>query len=114
MPDEPTDFIIGDAAADAFGQGRRGRGMFGRRKKPKKDDRPPLTHCENCQVPLTGEFCANCGQHAIDYRRSLIRVLIDAADSFFNWDTKFLQSIGILITRPWRLTNDFNAGRRAR
>ena len=44
--------------------------------RPKKGDRPPLTHCENCGAPLTGEFCSNCGQHAIDYRRSLYRVLI--------------------------------------
>src|SRR5262249_9571894 len=58
--------------------------------------------------------CSKCGQHAIDYRRSLFRVLIDAADSFFNWDTKFLKSIGLLLIRPWKLTNDFNAGRRAR
>lgn len=113
MADETTDFIIGDAAADALGQGRRGRGMFSPRRKS-KNDRPSLTHCQNCEAPLTGEYCATCGQHAIDYRRSLLRVLRDAADSFLNWDTKFLKSVGILITRPWRLTNDFNSGRRAR
>ncbi len=111
MPDETTQFILGDTAADALSNGR--RGLFGRKRKGKKV-RPRLTHCENCEAPLTGEYCANCGQHAIDYRRSLLRVLVDAADSFLNWDTKFLKSIGILIARPWRLTNDFNAGRRAR
>ena len=36
------------------------------------------------------------------------------ADSFLNWDTKFLHSINLLLLRPWKLTNDFNAGRRAR
>ncbi|MEY2550525.1 MAG: hypothetical protein QOG12_669, partial [Verrucomicrobiota bacterium] len=74
----------------------------------------PLTHCENCGAPLTGEFCAQCGQHAIDYRRSIFRVLLDAADSFLNWDTKFLHSMNQLLIHPWQLTNDFNAGRRAR
>lgn len=63
---------------------------------------------------MTGEYCANCGQHAIDYRRLLLRVLIDAADSFLNWDTKFLKSFGVLLIKPWKLTNDFNAGKRAR
>lgn len=29
-------------------------------------------------------------------------------------DTKFLKSVGVLLVRPWRLTNDFNAGRRVR
>lgn len=73
-----------------------------------------LTHCENCGAHLSGAYCSQCGQHAIDYRRSLWRVLIDAADSFLNWDTKFLSTLGVLLTRPWKLTNDFNAGRRAR
>lgn len=63
---------------------------------------------------LTGTYCAQCGQHAIDYRRSLLRVAVDAADSFFNWDTKFLKSVAVLLLRPWRLTNEFNAGRRVR
>src|SRR4051812_32035337 len=110
MADETTDFILGDAAVDALGQPRKRR-LFGRRK-PRNEQ--PLTHCENCGTALTGNYCAECGQHAIDYRRSLVRVLIDAADSFLNWDTKFLQSVGILLVKPWRLTNDFNAGRRVR
>ena len=41
-------------------------------------------------------------------------MLVDAADSFLNWDTKFLSTIGVLLTKPWKLSNDFNAGRRAR
>ncbi len=112
MSGETTQFILGDAAADALGEGRRGGGFFRRRKKPRMHE--ALTHCENCGAPLTGAYCAQCGQHAIDYRRSLWRVLIDAADSFLNWDTKFLTSVGVLLVKPWKLTNDFNAGRRAR
>ena len=110
MSDETEQFILGDAAVDATAEGRRG---LRRRRRRRKDERV-LTHCENCGTPLTGEFCSACGQHAIDYRRSLWRVLIDAADSFLNWDTKFLASIGVLLSKPWKLTNDFNAGRRAR
>ena len=109
MADETTQYIIGDATADALDEPRKRR-FFGRRKKP--EHRP--THCENCDAVLTGEYCSVCGQHAIDYRRSLWRVVIDAADSFLNWDTKFLQSVGVLLTRPGKLTNDFNAGRRVR
>lgn len=112
MADETTQFILGDAAADALSEGRRGRKFFRRQKKSRSHE--TLTHCENCGAPLTGAYCAQCGQHAIDYRRSLWRVLIDAADSFLNWDTKFLKSVGVLLVKPWKLTNDFNAGRRAR
>lgn len=109
MSDDTTHYILGDAALDATGQPPKRRRFF-RKRTPEV----PLTHCENCGAALTGNYCARCGQHAIDYRRSILRVLADAADSFFNWDTKFLKSIAILLTRPWRLTNDFNAGRRVR
>src|SRR4051812_28962620 len=110
MSDE-TDFIVGDSAIDATAQGR--RGLRRRRRKERKGERV-LTHCENCGAELVGEWCARCGQHAVDYRRSLWRVLVDAADSFLNWDTKFLSSVAMLLMKPWKLTNDFNAGKRAR
>ncbi|MFN2475401.1 MAG: DUF3667 domain-containing protein [Chthoniobacterales bacterium] len=109
MADETTQFILGDAAVDALGQSRKRR-FFSRRNRHEQ----VLTNCENCEAPLTGAYCAQCGQHAIDYHRSLLRVAVDAADSFFNWDTKFLKSVGVLLLWPWRLTNDFNAGRRVR
>jgi hypothetical protein len=109
MADETTQYVLGDAAVDALGQPRKRR-FFGKRKKPEGK----LANCENCGTALVGEYCSACGQHAIDYRRSLWGVAIDALDSFFNWDTKFLQTITILLTRPGKLTNDFNAGRRVR
>src|SRR6266850_833258 len=113
MSDEIDQFILADAASAAAEEPPKRRGIFGRRRRSKLPEHP-LTHCENCGASLTGEFCAKCGQHAIDYRRSILRVLLDAADSFFNWDTKFLKTLGLLLIRPWELTNDFNAGRRAR
>src|SRR5262245_54505962 len=113
MTDEAEQFILADSVSAAAEEPPKRRGIFRRRRRSKQSEKL-LTHCENCGATLTGEFCAQCGQHAIDYRRSLFRVLIDAADSFLNWDTKFLKSIGLLLIRPWQLTNDFNAGRRAR
>ncbi|MBA3881677.1 MAG: DUF3667 domain-containing protein [Chthoniobacterales bacterium] len=109
MAEETTQLIIGDAAADAVGQPRKRR-FFAKRKKHEKK----LTTCENCGAALAGEYCSACGQHAIDYHRSIWRVAVDALDSFFNWDTKFLKTTGVLLTRPGKLTNDFNAGRRVR
>ena len=63
---------------------------------------------------MAGPFCAQCGQHAVDYRRSFGRVFLDALDSFLNWDSKFFTTIGLLLIRPWRLTIDFLAGKRVR
>ena len=106
--DDPSRVIIAEAATSAVLEHPRRR-FFRRRKKE-----GVFPNCENCGAALAGPYCAQCGQQAIDYRRSLWRVLVDAADSFFNWDTKFLGTLGVLISRPWKLTNDFNAGRRVR
>ena len=113
MSDELDQIIMADAASAAAEEPARRRGIFGLRRRSKLHAKP-ITHCENCGAPLAGEFCGQCGQHAIDYRRSIFRVVVDAADSFLNWDTKFLHSMTLLLLRPWKLTNDFNAGRRAR
>jgi Protein of unknown function (DUF3667) len=113
MSDELHQIILADSVSAAAEEPPKRRGIFGLRRRSKLPAQP-LTHCENCGAPLAGEFCAQCGQHAIDYRRSIFRVVLDAADSFLNWDTKFLHSMNQLLIRPWQLTNDFNAGRRAR
>jgi hypothetical protein len=109
MSDEPTKFILGDTAISGIEQPGRRR-FFGR----KKAARHPLTHCENCGAELTGRWCSQCGQPAIDYRRSFRHVIVDVLDSFLNWDSKFFATIAWLIVRPWHLTNEFLAGRRVR
>src|SRR5713226_4376338 len=110
MADEPAKIILGDTAISAVERTARRR-WFGRGK-----DRQPLpfTHCQNCGAELTGPHCAQCGQAAIDYRRSFRHVIVDVLDSFLNWDSKFFATIGLLIVKPWRLTNEFLAGRRVR
>jgi uncharacterized protein DUF3667 len=113
MSDEFEQIVLADSVSAVAEEPPKRRGIFGLRRRSKLPAQP-LTHCENCGAPLAGDFCSQCGQHAIDYRRSIFRVLLDAADSFLNWDTKFLHSMNQLLIRPWHLTNDFNAGRRAR
>jgi len=110
MADEPAKIILGDTAISAVERTARRR-WFGRGK-----DRQPLpfTHCQNCGAELTGPHCAQCGQAAIDYRRSFRHVIVDVLDSFLNWDSKFFATIGLLIVKPWRLTNEFLAGKRVR
>src|SRR5712691_10392929 len=111
MPDELEKFVLGDTAISAIEQASSGRrGLFGRRKK----QRPAITHCENCGAQLSGHFCAQCGQPAIDYRRSFRHVLADLLNEFLNWDSKFFATIGLLLLRPWKLTNEFLAGHRVR
>jgi hypothetical protein len=109
MADEPTKFILGDTAISTIEEP--GRKRFFRRKNR---ERPPFTHCENCGTPLTGHWCAKCGQPAIDYRRSFRYIVLDLLDEFLNWDSKFFRSLGLLLVRPWKLTNEFLAGHRVR
>jgi hypothetical protein len=111
VADEVTKFILGDTAISAIEEAPpRRRRFFGRRKT----QRPPLTHCENCGAPLSGPYCGQCGQAAIDYRRSFGQVLVDVLNEFLNWDSKFFATIALLIVKPWRLTNEFVAGHRVR
>jgi hypothetical protein len=111
MPDELEKFVLGDTAISAIEQAsQRRRRFFGRRKT----QRTPLTHCENCGTQLQGHWCAQCGQPAIDYRRSFRHVIADLLNEFLSWDSKFFATIGLLVVRPWKLTNEFLAGHRVR
>jgi hypothetical protein len=109
MADEPAKIILGDTAISAF-ERTPGRRRFGRGK----DTNPPRTHCENCGAELQGHWCAQCGQPAIEYRRSFRYVVADLLNEFLNWDSKFFTTIALLILKPWRLTNEFLAGKRVR
>ena len=109
MSDEPAKIILGDTAISAF-EGTQGRRRIGRGK----DSGPPLTHCENCGAELQGHWCAQCGQPAIEYRRSFRYVVADLLNEFLNWDSKFFTTIALLVLKPWRLTNEFLAGKRVR
>jgi hypothetical protein len=109
MSDEPAKIILGDTAISAF-EGTPGQRRFGRAKATG----PPRTHCENCGAELKGHWCAECGQPAIEYRRSFRYVVADLLNEFLNWDSKFFTTIALLILKPWRLTNEFLAGKRVR
>ncbi len=111
MPDDLEKFILGDTAISAIEQAQpRRRRFFGRGKT----QRAPITLCENCGAQLEGHWCAKCGQPAIDYRRSFRHVIADLLNEFLNWDSKFFATIGLLLVRPWKLTNQFLAGHRVR
>jgi Protein of unknown function (DUF3667) len=113
MSDETTPLIVGDAVTAEMEQypSRRWRWRWGGRKKKQ---RPTLTHCENCGAQLIGRYCAKCGQPAIDYHRSFGTLIADAADAFLNLDERFLKTFALVLFKPWRLTNEFLAGRRQR
>jgi Protein of unknown function (DUF3667) len=109
MADEPAKIILGDTAISAFERSP-GRSQLRRGK----DTGPTLTQCENCGAQLQGHWCAQCGQPAIEYRCSFRHVVADLLNEFLNWDSKFFTTIALLIVKPWKLTNEFLAGKRVR
>src|SRR5437879_11035995 len=96
--DDQSHIVAAEAAVTAVLEPPRRR-LFSRRRKAQP---PPLPYCENCGAPMAGPFCAQCGQHAVDYRRSFRHIIVDVLDSFLSWDSKFFATIGWLIVRPWQ------------
>ena len=74
--------------------------------------RPPRLTCRNCGASLSGPYCAQCGQHDVDYHQSFGHLTEDLLENLFHFEGKFFVSVAWLLAQPGRLTNEFNAGRR--
>jgi hypothetical protein len=70
--------------------------------------------CANCDAPLTGPYCAQCGQHAHESARSLGALFHDAWHVLTHTDGRFWQTLAALLVRPGRLTQEYFAEHRAR
>ena len=68
--------------------------------------------CANCASPLTGPFCANCGQSAHDFHRSLWTLLSELAGDVFGLDTRLMRTMRPLLLKPGEVTREYLAGRR--
>jgi hypothetical protein len=70
--------------------------------------------CANCGAPLTGPYCAECGQHAHESSRAIGTLFHDAWHIVTHVDSRFWRTIGMLLTKPGNLTREYFAERRAR
>ena len=70
--------------------------------------------CSNCGAPLTGRYCAACGQPADTRIPSLAALLGELVDGLYNLDSRVWRSLLWLVGRPGGLTREYLAGRRAR
>jgi hypothetical protein len=70
--------------------------------------------CLNCGAPLSGRFCAGCGQRDIPPYPSVRELAIDAVSEFSGWDGRLATTLRALVRRPGMLTREFLEGRRAR
>jgi hypothetical protein len=69
--------------------------------------------CSNCDAPLTGPYCAQCGQHAYP-RRKLIHVVGELLHGLFYLETKTWRTLPMVVFRPGTLTRNYVYGKRAR
>ncbi len=69
--------------------------------------------CANCAAPLTGNYCANCGQKA-HLHRSLLHVGEEFIHGITHFDGKAWKTLPMLVFRPGTLTRDYIAGKRSR
>lgn len=72
------------------------------------------TVCLNCASPLTGAFCAHCGQRAVPPHPTLRELAGDAFAELSGWDGKFVDTFRLLIRKPGELTRRYIDGMRAR
>jgi len=72
------------------------------------------TECGNCGATLMGPYCSNCGQHAHESARSVSALFDDAWHIVTHVDSRFWQTLYILLFKPGKLTKEYFAERRAR
>ncbi len=70
--------------------------------------------CRNCEAPLTGPYCAQCGQHAHESARNLSAVVHNAWHDLTHVDGRLWLTLYLLLVRPGRLTVDYFEEKRAR
>ncbi|MDF3020454.1 MAG: hypothetical protein K0Q92_1757, partial [Steroidobacteraceae bacterium] len=74
---------------------------------------PPRTLvCANCHAPLSGEYCAACGQRHEPHIHTVAHFAGEAFESISHADSRLWRTLWYLFARPGFLTREFFAGRR--
>jgi hypothetical protein len=71
--------------------------------------------CGNCGARLIGPFCAQCGERKLspdDY--SVKHLAEEVLGEFMHFDTKFLRTLKVLLTKPGELSRAYFHGGRSR
>ncbi|HEX3078836.1 MAG TPA: DUF3667 domain-containing protein, partial [Puia sp.] len=68
--------------------------------------------CLNCGAPLSGPYCAQCGQKDEHLHEPFWKLAGHFIGDLFHFDSKFIHTMVPLLFRPGFLTNEFISGRR--
>lgn len=74
---------------------------------------PTINPCKNCNTPLTGEYCHQCGQQDKQSIRSVSAVVGDLFGELGHWDSRFYRTLIGLFLKPGFLSSEFMEGRHA-
>ncbi|MEZ5039660.1 MAG: DUF3667 domain-containing protein [Saprospiraceae bacterium] len=66
--------------------------------------------CKNCQTPLEGQYCYNCGQKKISERFSLKKILRDLFQTIVNLEKGFWYTMKELFLRPDQVIKAYLGG----
>ena len=69
-------------------------------------------NCKNCDQPLNGNFCANCGQKADIHRITFKHFLHEFFHAFTHTDKGILLLMKELVTRPGYVAREYLDGQR--
>jgi hypothetical protein len=73
-----------------------------------------LPKCLNCNYPLQGEFCSNCGQQNKDVRNLFIVIIMEALEGLFAFNSRSYKTLFLLLFKPAYLSHEYLEGKRAR
>ncbi len=72
------------------------------------------THCLNCNEPLQGNYCHQCGQKAATHRLSMKHFFLhDMVHGFWHLERGILYSLKGILLRPGKTVKEYIAGKRA-
>lgn len=71
-------------------------------------------NCPNCESPLGGRYCAQCGQKIDSSRPTFGHFFSETIESLTHADSRLWKTLWLLLSKPGFLTKEFFEGRRSR
>ena len=102
-----------EAVGDAITGGLLGRAVEPGAGEPAADGHTHERNCLNCGMPLVGDFCHGCGQHA-HVHRTLTAFFHDLLHGVLHFEGKIWNTLPMLVWRPGELTRRYIDGERAK
>lgn len=71
-------------------------------------------YCFSCEEPITGVYCAGCGQKNDDFRRSIFSLVIETFSTMFGFESRIWRTWLTLLTKPGLVAREYADGARTK